>query len=60
VIYPLAAKLRSLLGKEAILYENDCADSIIGGGMAHGYPVGPPLDKISPDLNIFCECVSNV
>lgn len=52
-IYPLAAKLRRLLGADAILYENDCADSIIGGGMAHGHPVGPPLDKIAPDLDII-------
>ena len=51
-LYPLAAQLRSLLGSDAVLYENDCADSIIGGGMAHGHPVGPPLDKVAPDLDI--------
>jgi hypothetical protein len=33
------------------LYENECGDSIVGGGMAHGHPVGPPLDKVAPDLD---------
>jgi hypothetical protein len=50
-IYPLSAKLRALLGPSAILYENECGDSIAGGGMAHGHPIGPPLDKIAPDLD---------
>jgi hypothetical protein len=50
-LYPMSAKLRDLLGPKAMLYENECGDSIAGGGMAHGHPVGPPLDKIAPDLD---------
>ena len=42
-----------LLGPDAILYENECGDSLAGGGMAHGHPVGPPLDKVAPDLDLI-------
>ena len=52
-LYPISAKLRSLLGRDAILYENECGDSLAGGGMAHGHPVGPPLDKVAPDLDLI-------
>ena len=52
-LYPLSAKLRALLGTKAILYENECGDSLAGGGMAHGHPVGPPLDKVAPDLDFI-------
>jgi hypothetical protein len=50
-LYPISTKLRALVGPSAILYENECGDSIAGGGMAHGHPVGPPLDKIAPALD---------
>eukprot|EP01052_Picozoa_sp_SAG31_P005399 SAG31_NODE_237_length_19590_cov_13.149915_5_plen_341_part_00 len=52
-LYPISAKLRALLGPKAILYENECISSILGGGTAHGHLVGPPLDKIAPDLDLI-------
>lgn len=39
VLDPLSAQLRALLGPKALLYENECGDSIVG------------LDKIAPDLD---------
>ena len=43
-----AASLGKLLGPKAILYENECGDSIAGGGPSHA---GPPLDKVAPELD---------
>jgi hypothetical protein len=50
-LYPLSSKLRKLLGPKVILYDNECGDSIAGGGTSHGRPVGPPLDKVAPELD---------
>eukprot|EP01043_Picozoa_sp_COSAG02_P020703 COSAG02_NODE_1026_length_15134_cov_382.979714_19_plen_301_part_00 len=43
MLYPLSAKLRSLLGRDAILYENECGISALFD----------KLDKIPPDLDWF-------
>jgi hypothetical protein len=51
-LYPVSSKLRKLLGPKAILYENDCGDSIAGSGTYPGAPpAGPPLDMVAPDLD---------
>lgn len=44
-IDPIAAHLRARLGADALLYENDCVDSVVG---ASGQP---PLERVSVDLN---------
>ena len=59
-LYPMSAHLRQLLGSPAILYTNECQDSLTGGNYSsHGHAVGPPLDKIAPDLDVvsvdLCE-----
>lgn len=50
-LYPISAKLRSLLGQDAILYENDCGDSVAGGCDAARPACEKPLDKFPPALN---------
>ena len=47
-LYPLSAHLRALLGSDALLYTNECGDSIAGDARS-----GPPLDRIAPDLDLL-------
>lgn len=53
-LYPMSAYLRQLLGAKAILYTNECQDSLTGGNYtSHGHKVGPPLDRVAPALDIL-------
>lgn len=50
-LYPLAAKLRSLLPASAVLWENDCGDSIAGGCDAGRPACEKPLDRFPDALD---------